>query len=628
MTSKLTGKYLKQRDQRRGRLSPQSPDDPDITHTDDDIHLSPQVIIKNSGKGEISVSSDWPKDFEKDETTQLMQDRAETSEESNVFPARAMQYLAKSHSYKELTRSKYITVPDPIPTSQREHLVAKTKSSGSVKSFVPFQNLVSHSNRNFTVKSASPRQHATVSKSSQQSHIATIRLRPKHRTVKQGIVTVKPIPRDGTIKTVRGYHLGHNVTVRGHNTGHAIRNLRQLMPSWVAPDETMTFRRVTTLAERKEYYVSQFSIELDNPATESYASGDIISGRVILEVTSDIEIRFVELLIIGIARVSFAKDGANVSKNGQEILINKRSYVMGTPDGRWNSVITAGKYVSQFQFKLPKGIPSTIKYDNREHGFSFEVSYMIKVRICDEIGSTSARSNHSINNYVKVLLTRRFPFIVWQPFDIHAVPKSMQPINHSEYVNLGCLPIFLESAAVSLCLDRSVFLAGDDIHVKLITSNRTAGKVKSLTCKLQQILISNVKPRDIQTYVQLHGNVTDGKPLKQNAKKFTLFEFIIPTHLQLIPSFMSGCKLLTVSYVVVMIVQFKCCEGGLLLECPIGIGPTADPSQIKHTDAAPFFNRVQRFPNFSRDVPNTLKQNGIIHSPDQDIRQINSVIRF
>jgi hypothetical protein len=49
--------------------------------------------------------------------------------------------------------------------------------------------------------------------------------------------------------------------------------------------------------------------------------------------------------------------------------------MVGTPDGRWTSLITPGHYVSNFRFKLPQGIPSTIQYEDNKHGFGAEINY-------------------------------------------------------------------------------------------------------------------------------------------------------------------------------------------------------------------------------------------------------------
>ncbi|XP_060558990.1 uncharacterized protein LOC132719248 [Ruditapes philippinarum] len=656
MYSKPKGLYVKQRDRPVRRLSPRSSDDYgfESPRSNPDGRMSPEVHVESFGEGQINAGIEplWPKDFEHDDGYSgwvSSEQGPTTSTARDNYPNRAQQYMVNSNSYQDLVRAKYITVPEPKnATGTKERAIATRESSakkrsvhGSVRSFTQMMddpdfplapNPVNHVKPVARV-TGTHRGHfnKTVARASaKQSHIATVRINRKHHTVKgvKGhMATIKAIPRDGAIHTVKGYHFGHNATVRAHNTGHVIKNLKHAVSSWDKPDGT--FKRNTYAVDRKEYFISEFAIELDRPDHESYSPGDTLSGRIILEALSNIEIRFVELLIIGLASVHFAKHDSQGEKTSQEIIVSKRSYVMGTPDGRWNSVITAGKYVSRFKFKLPENLPSTIKYENKENGFSFEIGYLVKARICDEMGSSSLRSTHSTNDFVKVLLTRRFPFMVRSSFDINMIPKALQPVNHSELINVNCIPVFMDSAAVTLALDRSVFIAGDEIRIKLITSSSTSHKIKSLTCDLQLRVMSSVKPRQTFTVVQIYDDKPQGILFKEKSQNLVLFEFIVPTQTNFIPSFLSGVKMVKLSYVIMMTIKFKTCSGKLFLECPIGIGPCTDPKNLNKLNVVPVFNRPMRFPHFSRDnqvmmAPKT--QNGTAHTVGNG-KQVKSVFK-
>lgn len=626
MYSKPKGMYVKHRDKTSRRLSPKTSNETGYS-SGPDVQLSPRddddVIEVEIGPDEETV---WPKqNFEHDT---IVEPQPGTSRDTEHLSDRAQQYMVKNDSYKDLTGAKFITVPEPKHGKKKETTPRPKPPKGSVRSFVQVGSV-----KNFQEKSATLRPvtrlkgayygypHRSVSKHT-HSHIATIRL-PTKRQMKRGKpATLRLSPRDSTVRAVQGYHLGHNATVRLHNTGHAIRQLKQTMSSWDRPDGG--FQRSTFLSDRKEHYISQFVIELDRPDHDSFRPGEYLSGRVILEATASIEIRFVELIIVGLATIHFSKNDPNLSKNGQEVLLNKRSYMMGTPDGRWNSVITAGKYVSKFRFRLPNHLPSTIKYESKEHGFSFEINYLVKARICDEIGSASMRSTHSSNNLVKVLLTRRFPFMVQGPFDIHSIPTAMQPVSHSEYVNLSCLPIFLNTASLALSLDRSVFLAGDDIRVKLTATTRTARRIKTLTCELHQRVQTNIKMRQNFTIMQIQEHEPEGQPFQQNSKNLVLYEFMIPTRSQYISSFLQGCSLVRVSYAIAMTVRFKGCSGLLFLECPLSIGPSADPMNPRESTTVPVFNRPRRFPHFTNHhAPKS--QNGTAHVVENGQRQATSI---
>ena len=635
MYSKPKGMYIKHREKSSRRLSPRTSDDTD-PHSSSEVQFSQrsddeafEVEIQQDG------DSDWPRQNFEHEMTSI-EPKPGTSKEIVHISERAHQYMVKNDSYKDLTGTRLITVPEPNKNGKKKETSPRPKPPvGSVRSYKQVES-VKHVKEESATLNLRPvarvkgtyrgYPHKSVSKYS-HSHLATIRL-PSKRQMRHGKMATLRLPQNSTMKSVKGYHVGQNATVRLHNTGHAIRHLRHTMPSWDKPDAA-AFKRHTFLSERKEYYISQFAIELDRPDHDFFNPGEFLSGRVILEASSSIEIRFVELIIIGLATVHFSKNDPNLAKNGQEVLLNKRSYMMGTPDGRWNSVITAGKYVSKFRFRLPNNLPSTVKYESKEHGFSFEINYLVKARICDEIGSSSTRSIHSTNNLVKVLLTRRFPFMVRGRFDIHSIPQALQPVTHSEYVNLSCLPIFLNTASLVLSLDRSVFLAGDDIRVKLTTNSKTAKKVKMLTCELHQRVQTNIKMRQNFTIIHVQEHEPEGMPFQQNNKTCVLFEFTIPTKTQFISSYLQGCSLARVSYAIAMTVRFKGCSGLLFLECPVSIGPSADPMSPRDTTSLPVFNRPRRFPHFSRDSTNhTPKpQNGTAHTAETEHRQVKSTFK-
>ena len=608
-------RYVKHRDRPVRRLSPREDDETDAWG-----RLSPEVEVENYGEGTITADIEpaWPQNFETGENIlDMPYDEAYlstgTSSQTGSWQVseRAQKYVVSSFSLKDLTGDKFITVPEPRRS--------KTNKSKVITSSTSLQDLSSPDDkRTMVIPSAvvKPVPRAVGSfrgypafPEHTKSHTATVRVHPRQSN-KLKRATIKAIPHDGTIRTIKSYSLAPNATLRLHSSAQATKLTRQQIYSLDGHTGTLGFKRGTTLHDRKEYCFSQFGIELDRPELDTFKPGEVMTGRVILEANSNVEIRFVELLIVGLASVQYAKTDPNVSKDSQEILFNKRSYIMGSPDGHWNSIISAGRYVSRFKFALPENLPSTIKYESRQHGFSFEVGYLVKARICDDIGSSSLRSTHSTNNYVKVLMSRRHSFYVRRPFDIHSVPKALMPVNISEFVNLSCMPLMFDSTSLTLSLDRSVFLAGDEIRVKLITSLNAAEKIKSLTCELHQKVFSNIKPRQMFTIQQVHEEEPEGIQFRKDKREYSMFEFILPTHSQFIPSFLIGTKLLKVTYSVLLIAKFRSCSGKVFLESPVGIGPCADPMNLRKTNAVPIFNRPKRFPHFSRDSPAQKLQNG------------------
>ena len=626
-----SGLYIKNRDRAPRR---QSPWNTPRSEGDGEDQGYDEVLVESFGAGNISAekSPDWPQNFGTGSPT------PETPSSSGAYPDRAQKYMVDTSSIKDLTGAKFITVPDTKPIQSDSRYQSKVVNSS--RSFRNYEH-VSSGIQDQSIPSAyvlpMPRKEETFQdypvrivpagtlKEGKHgaAHIATIRLHPLKKP--SHIATVKAIPSSSGVRNVTGYHLGYNATVRGHNTGHIVKQVKQSrLPSWDKVDGNLAFSRTTAIPDRKEYCFNRFAIELDKPERECFTPGEIISGKIIIDVNTKVEIRFVELMIVGLETVHFAKNDPNHANNAQEFIVKKRSYVMGTHDGRWNSVITEGKYVSKFRFVLPKDIPSSVKYENKEHGVSFEIGYLVKARICDELGSSSTRSIHSINTRVKVLMSRRYPFFVRRPFDINAIPSALKPVNHSEFINLNCLPIPLDSAMVTLSLDRSVFLAGDVIRVKLSTSPGTARKIKHLSCHLHQTLTSSIKSRTTYTLVQIDEHEPEGVMSQPNLRNSVSFDFMIPTQNQFIPTYLQGCKLLKVSYHITMAVKFRSCAGRLMLEAPIAIGPCTDPQNVDKVTAVPIFNRPIRFPHFSND--NGKIQNGIVQSGGKG-RQVRSAHR-
>lgn len=406
------------------------------------------------------------------------------------------------------------------------------------------------------------------------------------------------------------YHPGHEGTLRGMpgpwNTG---RRNQPVYKSWngnvangiisnghVPRAGTIAFRRGGT--ERKEHYVQHFDIEVDKHLQHRYAPGEEISGKVIYDISRNLEIRFIEFQIIGHCAITTINSLTKKGKTKIDKFLCKRKYMVGTPDGRWTSLVTPGHYVSNFRFKLPSGIPSTVHYEDNKHGFGVEIVYMLKVRICDDVGSASARSNHSLNNMVKVLLSRRLNFTVRRAFDIHSIPLSLTPILHTEEIQLSCSGL----AIIEMSLDRTCFLAGDNIIVHLETQSKYARKIKNISCELQQrvnVLANTMK--STYTIVYSEDKHPQGVKSRHSKQRTMCYDIIMPTQMSLLPSILPGCRTLHVVYTIVVNIKFKSCSGKLTMEIPISIGPSTDPSNLEKFNAVPHFNRPLRFPHFNRN---------------------------
>lgn len=405
------------------------------------------------------------------------------------------------------------------------------------------------------------------------------------------------------------YHPGHEGTIRGAPVPEGTITGRRNQPaykSWngTIPNGTISrgrYSRPGTIAfrrggmDRKEYYVQNFGIEVDKNLNHRYAPGEEISGNIVYDVTRNVEIRFIEFQVIGQCAITTINSLTKKGKTKVDKFLCKRKYIVGTPDGRWTSLITPGHYVSSFRFKLPQGIPSTLHYEDNRHGFGVNIDYMLKVRICDDVGSSSARSNHSLNNLVKVLLSRRLHFTVRRNFDIHTIPMGLTPILHTEDIQLSCAGV----AIMEMALDRTCFLAGDDIQVRLETQNKYARKIKSISCELvQRVTVLATKLKATYSIILVEDKHPEPVKSQQSKQNLMCYDIHMHTLTSLLPSILPGCRTLHVTYTILINVKFKSCGGKLTMEVPISIGPHTDHSNVDMTNSVPQFNRPLRFPHF------------------------------
>ncbi|KAK3082793.1 hypothetical protein FSP39_005356 [Pinctada imbricata] len=432
--------------------------------------------------------------------------------------------------------------------------------------------------------------------------------------------------------TIKSLHSGFHGSIRGLSSGDGTLRIYQhealspgggfrsnhLPQGSAVPKVPNSFASVAMRRRvRKEDYVTHFAVELDLHERHRYCPGEEIGGKIVFDVSGKLEIRFIEFQIIGQTLLSFARKGYHGPKSLKDTFLCKRSYVVGTPDGKWGSVVTPGHYVSKFRFRLPEGLPSSLRYKDDSNGFGTEISYKVKARICDDLGSSSIRSTHSVQNYVKILMTRQVSFTVKRPFDIHSIPMALTPVVHTEELCLSTCSFFSpDLTTFSLSLDRSCFLAGDEIKVRLQISNFTK-QIEKIRGELQQNVTVH-KPKFHLTFTIADFEQTDTKGTLTRDNK-QLYELAMPTRIGVLPSINPGCRMFTISYNLQVVIHFSSCGGQLTLDVPIRIGPCTDPVNLEKKNSVPVFNRPMRFPYFSLHENGKI-QNGHVQNHVQPIR--------
>lgn len=379
-----------------------------------------------------------------------------------------------------------------------------------------------------------------------------------------------------------------------------------------------------TVLERKEDSITFFDIEMEKSPFYQYRPGEEILGSVHMDIQRNVEIRYVELLIEGRGTVSVVKTRQSLPSTVREMYLRKHTFLIGIGDAAWSAVLSPGHYMSKFRFCLPQNLPSSISHDDLSSGFTMDINYFIKARICDDVGSSSIRSTSSINHLVKVLLTKKQPFYVQRPFDLNVIPSVTEPVTHTEDIYVSCAGN--NRVVVTLYLERAIFLAGDDIKLQLAASIPHSQHIKFISCRLQQHLKLD-KQRDMTTFTLSTVERTDPQSMSQVQGEVS-YDVTLPTQMNLVTSFMQDCSMVRLTYTLAIEIRFSPAGGTLSFIIPLGIGPCAEPiyaEKISSRKAVPIFNRPTRFPCFS---PSAQKGPLQVDRSSKSSQSINVVTKY
>ncbi|KAK6165316.1 hypothetical protein SNE40_022264 [Patella caerulea] len=374
--------------------------------------------------------------------------------------------------------------------------------------------------------------------------------------------------------------------------------------------------------------VSYFDIELNHSHDYQYRPGEELAGNVVMDVSRNLEIRFLELMIIGLGNATITKSGKLSTQ--RESYIYKKTCVIGSNESKYTSVLTPGKYVSNFRFRLPKDIPTTTDYSEYRSGLRLDITYFLKARLCGDPSSTSIYSGMSGGNAkFKSLLSKRRPFNVLRPFDINMLPDGNNSISHTEEVVLSCGNN--STATIQMGLDRSVFMAGDNIRLQLSATIPSKRKILEITCSLQQhVTMKSSGHRATYSLIELHNKNPESTAVVTTEKHMSTssYDVILSTNTAMLSSFLFGCHMVKVTYSVKTVLKFSSSGGKLSIAIPIAIGPCAEPiysekSAIKK--AVPVFNRSLRFPCFT---PTRNSSSYSLEQGSQSSRNIHVVSKY
>ncbi|KAI8775233.1 hypothetical protein BgiBS90_023709 [Biomphalaria glabrata] len=370
--------------------------------------------------------------------------------------------------------------------------------------------------------------------------------------------------------------------------------------------------------EQKESSISLFDIETDKISSFQYRPGEEIHGTINIFVKNSLNIRFVELIVVGKGLFTVQRSRGELPLKLKETYLRKKKCVIGSRHG-WNVVLPRGKYATKFRIHLPKDLPSTVHYEDAVNGFLCDVSYSIEARICDNSRYMKGNTSQPLP---KVLCSKQIAFNVQRSFDLARLPTARTPLTHTEQLSLS--RCHNEVAVVTVQLERAVFLAGDDVRFQLNINMPSHHGVRKVFCSFQEQITFGAKQESV-TITLSSVNSYDEKKLPRTGEVST-FSVALPTSLDLVSPLSLVPSQTKINYFLSIKINFSPTSGRLTFKVPVLVGPCADPIYAEKNSSRkiiPIFHRPTRFPTFSHQAQTSQPAFSMdLSTPSQDSKPI------
>ena len=331
--------------------------------------------------------------------------------------------------------------------------------------------------------------------------------------------------------------------------------------------------------------VSNFQIELNEKG--AYRAGAEISGHVILNVWSAIEISHIELLLHGRGTLRIFKDTSTfLEMPKHEVYLQQKILLMSPTSGAQTVILQPGRYESAFKYQLPDAVPPSVSQQELRHGCIFDISYMAQANMC-----RMRRSS------VGIIKSTRRSFIILPDL---STSIAHQPISHTEYVKLFCLSMSSKPAKVTVHLNRGIFNPGENIKLKVVVTTAKSTCVQSVSADFDQVTtFNNDMIRKLRRTLVRTGEA-HGHHLAAATVGAT---FVMPVPTNIVPSDLPHCHLLDITYIVKVIVSFKQLAGSLSIRVPITVTPRTHDHSSQGKSL--FSQRMAHFHSFGKPALNT-----------------------
>ncbi|XP_046574462.1 arrestin domain-containing protein 3-like [Haliotis rubra] len=284
-----------------------------------------------------------------------------------------------------------------------------------------------------------------------------------------------------------------------------------------------------------------FTITLDNPQ-RVYSPGQCLQGHLTLELDEEMEMKGIQLQLIGGARVKWSEScskGVGMARRtvtkhyvANDNYFNDELVLFGKATGEDgdNASLSAGRYTYPFQYKLPPGIPS-----------SFEAT----------LGRVRYWLKGTITKPWTFDDTTKKIFTVANLLDLNAEPEAMLGLRGEDQETLCCLCCTSGPISCRFQIDRCGFVPGESIPIKAEIINRSNRKMKRSFAELYMVVIYHTTKRS-RTIMKKICEISHGEILPGESDIWTGDLLKIPPAP---PSNLNGCSIIDIDYYVKFCVE-------------------------------------------------------------------------
>ncbi|XP_062620950.1 arrestin domain-containing protein 3-like [Saccostrea cucullata] len=338
--------------------------------------------------------------------------------------------------------------------------------------------------------------------------------------------------------------------------------------------------------------LKSFHIDLDNKLGV-YTPGETVSGKTILELETEMEMREIRLECDGKTHVAWSEhidggDGMDKTKHysGNEEHFDKTIPVFGKGLGSGDeNRLPAGKHVFPFSFVLPPDLPSSFE---GEHGY-------VRYKVEGIIDRPYAYDEHTVQ-----------PFTVLSTLDLNLEPTAANGGEAQNSETLCCLCCKSGPIMGTLKLNRIGYVPGESIYFEASAQNSST-RVCSMFADFQMVTTYNaVRPKKrIYTETKLinriqHEDLTPGQSEVWSGERFP-----IPP---LAPSHLAGCSIIDIKYHVKLVIKPHGPSSQLHIPVEIIIGSIPLQSVVQQNQKSE--SSIMPTPIFSESVwgPTNIKK--------------------